>query len=500
MILNFTDYIDLGMELPTVMQNIGLALLTIFIPVALFLFEKNDDSGFEVLDRAVILDYLVKARELLWKLSLIFIPLLFWDIRLPFIRFFIFILWIIGVALVVETLIRSYKWIRNGRFQYRIDYLNTLRKGDDELEDLWRSVWKATSINSQNEAKLFEVFSSLVDSLFENEINTAELDFLVKLLNDFQIFIQKRSFIFLTSPIDVFSKVLHWHFISWQREHTYMAQAGKLDLFVKYMGISRVLDSIVSSITERVIKDGFSYGYFELMDKHIKAHEDDFVSNKERDFYYAESLLAVFYSKFFIHIEEAHDRFDIWNHYFPKNWFVTKENILDPKNIVSKVTKNYFFNWIRDRIKLPQNSKIDLDMTLDNISKEIFPHVDPFFWGAMLTFLFRPWSDDGRMKSLIEYPRNFGHVGRIYTSWDNGGNEDKAMLKITENRERDMRNSIELLLTIFPKEFTIEKISKHISELESLKYETNTKEYLRKNEMISYFNNVLKFHEDSKVK
>ena len=51
------------MELPTVMQNIGLALLTIFIPVALFLFEKNDESNFKTLDKAVILDHLVDARN-----------------------------------------------------------------------------------------------------------------------------------------------------------------------------------------------------------------------------------------------------------------------------------------------------------------------------------------------------------------------------------------------------------------------------------------------------
>ena len=52
MSLNFIDHINISMELPTVMQNIGLALLTIFIPVALFLFEKNDESNFKTLDKA----------------------------------------------------------------------------------------------------------------------------------------------------------------------------------------------------------------------------------------------------------------------------------------------------------------------------------------------------------------------------------------------------------------------------------------------------------------
>ena len=64
------------MQLPTVMQNIGMALVTIFIPVAVFLFEKRKENTFEELDRAVILDHLVDARNLLSKLALIFAPIL----------------------------------------------------------------------------------------------------------------------------------------------------------------------------------------------------------------------------------------------------------------------------------------------------------------------------------------------------------------------------------------------------------------------------------------
>jgi hypothetical protein len=40
-------------QLSTVMQNIGLALLTIFIPLAISLFQKDDIKEFAELDNVV---------------------------------------------------------------------------------------------------------------------------------------------------------------------------------------------------------------------------------------------------------------------------------------------------------------------------------------------------------------------------------------------------------------------------------------------------------------
>ncbi len=493
MIINFTD-LNIGMELPTVMQNIGLALITAFIPIAIFMFSqiKEEEDEYGVLDKTVLIDYVVRIKDLIWQCSLIFLPLLLWDINFIWLRISIFIAWCFGVFLVGQNLTGPYRWIRKDKLEFRLNYLKKLKPGD-ELPKLWASVWNSSGKDPQNDDKFFQIFLSVVDELLIDTENINNLNILEKLFNDLHTFIEKKPFILLTSPGGVFSKVLYWHFLSWQREYAYMNQDPKLDLFGKYMSISLVLDSIVSSITDRALKDSFSYGYFELMNKHVKRYENDFVVGKKIDHYYIESLLTIFYNIYLSNIEDAPNRFDIWKHYFPKNWLITKENISDPKNIASKATWNNYFYWIRDKIKLPQGSKIELDMSLDSISKEIFPTVDPFFWGAMITLVFRPWGDDGRIKSLIEYPRNFGHVGRIHTSWTNDGDENKAMQKIVDSREEEMKNSIELLLVLFPGEFTKAKISEYISELNNLDYKTNTKEYSRKKEMLTYFDDILDF-------
>jgi hypothetical protein len=63
-----------------VLLNTSIALLTIFIPVAISLFETNRDSEFSSLDRAVILDHLVNGKRILWELGLLFIPVFFWSV------------------------------------------------------------------------------------------------------------------------------------------------------------------------------------------------------------------------------------------------------------------------------------------------------------------------------------------------------------------------------------------------------------------------------------
>ena len=117
----------------------------------------------------------------------------------------------------------------------------------------------------------------------------------------------------------------------------------------------------------------------------------------------------------------------------------------------------------------------------------------------MLTLLLRSWGDNDRMQTLIEYPRSFGHVGRIYTSWSSGPiDHDNAAKKIEESRGEEIKNSIELLLRLFPHEFTEEKIGAHIKELEGLTYDIETKEYSYKEQVLIYMREILKVVQSNK--
>lgn len=147
-----------------ILQVIGMALLTILIPVAIAIF--SDKKEFEVLDRNVILDYVVRAKFILIYLTLIFLPLLFWNISNAGLRFLELIIWATGVYFMIRILVNSYHWMKGNKFNLRFNYLKKLEKFKD-MEKSWRSVWETEKINYQNEREFFKIFSSTVDKLLK---------------------------------------------------------------------------------------------------------------------------------------------------------------------------------------------------------------------------------------------------------------------------------------------------------------------------------------------
>lgn len=144
---------------------VGIAFLTILIPIAIAIF--NDTKDFEVLDKNVILDHVVSARYFLVYLALIFLPLLFWGSSSIWLRFLELVTWGVGVYFIAIVLINSYHWMKGNKFGLRFDYLKNLKNTKD-MEESWYSVWQTKNINTQNEKEFFIIFSLTIDNLLKN--------------------------------------------------------------------------------------------------------------------------------------------------------------------------------------------------------------------------------------------------------------------------------------------------------------------------------------------
>jgi len=153
-------------DLPTILLGIVVAYLTILISVAIAIFSEK--RKFEALDRNVILDHIIKAKSLLLYLGLTFLPLLFWNSSMPWLRLLEIISWIIGVVFITKILFSSYHWMKGNKFQLRFGYLKKLRNRQD-MEEAWRSVWQTENINFSNEQEFFNIFHSTVNRLLEND-------------------------------------------------------------------------------------------------------------------------------------------------------------------------------------------------------------------------------------------------------------------------------------------------------------------------------------------
>ncbi len=85
-------------DLLNILGMVGIALLTVLIPIAVAIF--NNKKDFEVLDRNVILDHVVNARYFLIYLALVYAPILLWDGPPYSLRFLGLVAWGAGIYFI----------------------------------------------------------------------------------------------------------------------------------------------------------------------------------------------------------------------------------------------------------------------------------------------------------------------------------------------------------------------------------------------------------------
>lgn len=483
--MNWLCQIIINDNTSQVLLNTSIALVTIFIPVAISLFETNKESDFKILDSAVILDHLVNGKIILWELSLLFIPIFLWNIDSMVARFIALASWSLGVYFAVNKLSIVYSWIRGNRYSSRFAYLK-YSNINQEAEDLWRSVWETKNINRENEDNFFKIFNQKINNAFSKE-DIYELRISLKLIQDFNILINKRDILFLTSKDNLFAELLKWHYLSWEREFSNMPNDKDINKFSVYTSISSTLDEIFKKILERSLESNFSYGFFNLIDEHIKKHKDSKVIDGNHEYYYRESFLSIFYSKFFDLIGKSNQKYDIWNHYFPKSLKIDEDTIKEP---FAFITLDNYIQWAIDRIRDTSNKKYDSE--LENVSREIFPSVEPIFWSIMMTFLMRSW-EDNRFKSLIENKRSFGFIGRIF-SWSGSINEEiDTTARMSIHEEQQLKDSVALLCKLFSNQFSLSNIDNYIEELNKLNYSDNEIRELYRKQVLKYME-LIKAH------
>ena len=470
--------VDCVNDLPAILVGIVVAYLTILISVAIAIFDEKKE--FEQLDRNVILDHIVKAKALLFYLGLTFFPLLFWNASLPLTRLLEIVIWAVGVGLITKVLFRSYHWMKGNKFPLRLRYFGDLRNRQD-LEEAWRSVWETENINFQNEHAFFKAFQPAIERSLEGE--KADLITAGKLLGDFNIFLRNRSDSFLLQLNEVLNHTLVWHFNTWVKEQNYIEKEDKIEKWAMYSELFRITDSIIETIEARALGGRSSFSFF----KAIQSHEEKYKGEVKSSQYYAEVLLHPFYQIFFDQIYNSPDRHNIWNHYFPNEWKVTKRNLEINENIVSTVSLNSYIDWASPRIWEASEGK---DFVLDDVSRNLFPEVDPIIWAKLLIFVYSPYGED-RLRSVIERPWNFGFIGRskVYSS------SQKKHVQSQYHSEES--STFDLAIYLFADVFSKENLESYLQLLEQLSYQNETVEERKRMTLIAIFTNMLRFVENS---
>ena len=480
---------------PNIIQGIGLALLTILIPLAIAVLadiyqkRREENKEFIYLDLHVILDNVFNIKLLILSVFLIFLPMFFWDILIGSYRLITIILTSIGIILVTVIIIKVYHWIKGNIFDFRFSYLKKVKKYDD-LEIVWKSIWEVTKINIQNEKEFCKIFFSKIDHLPGLPKNSLEIT--SKLLNDFYNFINKRSIILLVVPANTFPKILEWHFKVWQNKYIYIKKIledkDKSKSSFNYSEILRVLHSILSNIEERSFKEQEAFSFFIHFKRHAKKYKDELVGNGNKH-YYISYLFDLFYKVFFKYIEKASfsEKDLIWDQCFPKEWKISKTNLVDKENkLFSNLSLRCFLNWALHRINKATEEK---DFILGEVSSDLFTEVEPNLWAKFLVFVFSGFKN--RVKLSIEKPWDFGPTARV-KFYPGEMVKEEMYKKMSEDKEIEKQKTYELACYIF-EEFSKENIAQYIKEIKNLEYPKESNEENEKIELLDIFNGMLEY-------
>lgn len=418
-------------------------------------------------------------------LGLVVIPLFF-----PFIAG---ILFLSGVFIYFSLLPQIFQKIEEKSSTNLKDFILHKEADEPDILMIFKELWQIKDENIEKEFSIkpvhvFDYFAQKINKLLKGK----QPLIIKKYFNDFLTFINNRSNIFLVVSKEVFPKILEWHFEIWRKVYEYVSKEEEFNEWINYDEIYRVLDSIFQKIEERALKEREAFHFFNYFKKYEEKYKKEFVISKiNKNFYYRDFLFRSFYKVFFKNIEDSPERDYIWKNYFPKEWKITKNNLENEENIISKASLNNFMEWTRDRI---WREKEEFDEDLGNVSSNLFPEVSPFMWAPILIFVFSP-SGENRAKSVIERTWNFGHIGRIRTFWYSEDNEEEIRKKIREETIKEEENTIELAYLLFKNWFSKENLDKHIKALKYLEYPKESTKENKRIRLLNIFNRIKKYIE-----
>ncbi len=310
-------------------------------------------------------------------------------------------------------------------------------------------------------------------------IEASSLSLVQALLSDFDSFLGARSLFALLHGKGGFNKILEWHYRSWQEDRT-----------GPYWQIGSTLSASIKKIETRALREKEAYSFFSLFKTHVEHHRNEA---------YLADLFPLFYEIFFEEIKQSPERFDIWHHYFPVEWKITRAQLEDPNNLMARLSFNEVSGFIQKRIwEITEG----FDVILEEVARELFPEVDPLSWAIILIFFFTPYDRDNRVKSVIEKPWTFGKVGRVQSYWSSGKPEDEEQHR--EHRiaqaAKERINAYDLALFLFEDTFSRDNLLRYLDELNNLTYGEDTAEESRRIRILTLFRDMLDAIDKGEIK
>lgn len=462
--------------LSELMQGAGVAVLTLLVSFAIGIFIHHLGDGEKkgnFLDLHIALDYVWRFKQSVVLLVVVVITPFLMGVNNLVVQMITFLIWAIALIGLIQTLLRLYAWVKGDKDDFRKEYLSNFPKSPTDKIVTWGDFW-STDWNAQKrftEPDFFVPFSKEIDSLMQSE-RKDDWQTLKKLLDGFVSKIENRNKVFLLVFPEFLPKILEWHFFLWKKQYSEYAKDKirtntRIDSHV--FEVDQLIDTVIKFVTKEALVGGSgnAFSYFKTLETHVDKYQNELIEGEKHTYLYIEQIPM--YEDCFNLIPQSQESYNIWEHYFPESWKVTISNL--EKHKISNVWYRRFLDWSQSRLWKENN---EWDKEMEELSKELFPSVDPITWAKIYTFVLRPWSGS-RIKSIIERGINFGYAGRVIS-----GNAEDVEASFSKIYKAEIEETIELALYLFGRVFTKENLTEWLTELESLEYAEDTDEFRRK--------------------
>ena len=479
--------------LSQLMQGAGMAVLTLLISFAIGIFIHHLSDGQRkgnFLDLHVALDYVWRFKLSVALLLIVVIAPFLISIENLIFQATVFVIWLAALIGLLVIIFRLYEWVKGDKNDFRRNYLADFPKSRRDKVVSWVDLWSSdTNADDRYQEKDFFVpFSRDIDSLLISA-KKEDWELLVKLLEGYSTNIENRNQTFLVVFPEFFPKILEWHFLLWKKQYSEYAkdkpERATPDQYL--FEADHIVDSIIRHITKISLsgQSTHAFSYFKTLDEHTQKYGSEFIDGEKHRYLYPSALPI--YTDCFELIPKSSDSFDIWGHYFPSSWKVTIANLKD--SIMARIWLDRFIHWSQSRLWKEGDG---WDQELEELSRELFPSVDPITWAKIYTFALRPWSKS-RVKSIVEKGTNFGLAGRVVTGW--GDDAEKNLANIYES---ELQSTLDLAMHLFGSIFTKDNLDAWLNELQEFNYPEDSSEFRRKQNWEGIFKALKKRLDDNR--
>lgn len=462
---------------PSLFQNIILGILAIFIPFAIvfltsLLDSKNERSEFE---KMVLSDEVLGTKKVFWLsvTGIVFLAFFTGKYISTLNKVIAIVFSLILIRLFWIPFSKILKFSEGTKSEFEISFLkklklsNILRQRNKiktvKMIKAWNSFWSEKS--TYNEKGYTTIFISDIDEAMKLKMFTV----VIELSKTYVASIEKRDI--FSIGYDILPKILEWAEIFWNENQYWLKNYDyekKIEKFLpqKYFPtfrkwglnilqrIYRKADSFwnwnyfqqefIPSVVKILLNDGHGpYEFFTYFKKHIDECEVKLekiidIDEKERYFNYIKGLFGSFCKSFFENINTAPYKFDVWEHYFPKEWKITMDNT---KNHSPRILLDEFQKWASGRIF--ERRETGFDDKLSEVAGGLFPSVHSSLFPAFLILLY-----SSEIKYAIEKESNVFIIHGML-SWSGDISEDEIN-RMRENQERSQKEeTIKIIYTYF---------------------------------------------------